>query len=91
MQKLNTLKNTDINYDRRVYVLLIIGVENCSRCKMTKSILDNKKIDYTYKLNNEISEEEFNTYMDKAKIKGLMNFPLIIKDEEIIVLEDVVK
>ena len=72
-------------------MLLIIGSQNCSKCKMTKSILDKKNIEYTYKLNNEISQEEFNIYMDKARIKGLMNFPLIIKDEEIITLEDVVK
>ena len=71
-------------------MLLIIGTENCSKCKMTKSILGNKNIDYIYKLNNEISKDEFNKYIEKAKTKGLMNFPLIVRDEEIIVLEDVV-
>jgi glutaredoxin len=70
-------------------VLLIIGTENCSKCKMTKSILDNKNIDYIYKLNNEISKDEFNKYIEKAKIKGLMNFPLIVRDEEIIMLNDI--
>jgi len=58
---------------------------------MTKAILDKKEIEYEYKLNNEISEDKFNTYLEKAKIKGLMNFPLIVKDEEIITLEDIVK
>jgi len=72
-------------------MLQIIGTQNCSRCKMTKSILDQKGIEYTYKLNSEISQDEFNLYMDKARVKGLMNFPLIIKDEEIIKLEDVIK
>lgn len=72
-------------------MILVIGTENCSRCKMTKSILDKKEIDYTYKLNNEISEEEFNNYMIQAKNKGLMNFPLIIENEEIITLEEVIK
>lgn len=70
-------------------MLLIIGTENCSKCKMTKSILDNKNIDYIYKLNNEISKDEFNKYIEKAKIKGLMNFPLIVRDEEIIMLNDI--
>ena len=72
-------------------MLLIIGSQNCKVCKMTKSILDKKEIKYTYKLNNEISQDEFNLYMDKAKIKGLLNFPLLIQNEEIITLEDVVK
>lgn len=58
---------------------------------MTKSILDKKEIEYTYRLNSEISKEEFNKYVEKAKSKGLMNFPLIIKDDEVIELEDVVK
>jgi len=58
---------------------------------MTKAILDKKEIEYEYKLNNEISKDKFNTYLEKAKIKGLMNFPLIVKDEEIITLEDIVK
>ena len=72
-------------------MILIIGTQNCSKCSMTKAILDKKEIEYEYKLNNEISEDKFNTYLEKAKIKGLMNFPLIVKDEEIITLEDIVK
>jgi len=71
-------------------VLLVIGTANCSRCNMTKSILDNKNIDYTYKLNNEILKDEFNRYLKKARVKGLMNFPLIIRDGEIITLNDIV-
>ena len=72
-------------------MILVIGTENCKQCKMTKSILDKKEIEYTYKLSNEISDNEFNKYLSKARKKGLMNSPLIIKDEEIITLEDVIK
>ncbi len=72
-------------------MLLIIGTQNCSKCKMTKSILDKKGIEYTYKLNEELTNEEFFNYMEQARNKRLMNFPLIIKDEEIITLEDIVK
>jgi hypothetical protein len=56
---------------------------------MTKAILDKKKIEYQYKLNNEIPEADFNTYMGKARTKGLLNFPLIIKDEEIITIQEI--
>jgi glutaredoxin len=72
-------------------MLLIIGTKNCSRCNMTKAILNNKNVEYTYKLNNEISKNELNEYLNKARSAGLMSFPLIIKDDEIIKLEDVVK
>lgn len=72
-------------------MILVIGTQNCSKCSMTKAILDKKNIEYEYKLSDEIPEVEFNTYMGKAKTKGLMNFPLIVRDEEIIVLEDVIE
>lgn len=72
-------------------MLLIIGKENCSRCNMTKSVLDNKKIEYTYKLREEIEREEFNNYIKKINSKKIMNFPLIIRDEKIITLEDIIE
>ena len=72
-------------------MLLIIGTKNCSRCNMVKGVLNNKNIKYTYKTENEIPKEELNKYLEKAKIKGLMIFPLIIKDEELIKIEDIIK
>ena len=72
-------------------MLLVIGTEHCAKCKMTKSILDKNNIEYTYKLSNEISKEKFNEYMNEAKIKGLMSFPLIINNNEIITLKDIVE
>lgn len=72
-------------------MLLVIGTESCAKCKMTKSILDKNNIEYTYKLNNEITKEEFNEYMNEARNKGLMSFPLIINNDEIITLKDIVE
>jgi glutaredoxin len=72
-------------------LILVIGTPNCSRCNMTKTILGNKGIDFSYKLNNELPKEEFDKYLEKAKVAGLMNFPLIIRDKEVIRLEDIVK
>ncbi|MCE5220018.1 MAG: hypothetical protein LLF98_01820 [Clostridium sp.] len=71
-------------------MILIIGTQNCSRCNMTKTILDKKNIEYTYKLSNDISKEELNEYMKKARIKGLLNFPLIIKNDEIIEVQEII-
>lgn len=72
-------------------MLLIIGTKNCSRCNMVKGVLNNKNIEYTYKTGNEIPKEELDRYLEKARSVGLMSFPLIIKDDEIIKLEDVVE
>jgi glutaredoxin len=58
---------------------------------MTKSILDNKGIEYTYKLSDEIPEFNLTRYIKQARIAGLMNFPMIIKDDEIITLQEIVK
>jgi len=56
---------------------------------MVKANLDKKDIEYTYKLNEELSEEELNIYVNKARVKGLLNFPLIVKDEEIITIQEI--
>lgn len=72
-------------------MLLIIGTQNCTRCNMTKAILEKKYIKYEYKLDSELPKDILHKYMKKAQWAGLMSFPLIIKDEEIIKLEDAVK
>lgn len=70
-------------------MILVIGTKNCLNCKMVKANLDKKDIEYTYKLNEELSEEELNIYVNKARVKGLLNFPLIVKDEEIITIQEI--
>lgn len=70
-------------------MILVIGNKNCSRCEMTKTILNNKGIDFTYKLIEEISSEDRNKYTALATEKGLLSMPLIIRDENIITLQEV--
>ena len=67
----------------------VIGSKNCGRCQMVKQILDNKSIEYKYSLLEDFSEEEQNDLINKAKNTGNMQFPLIIKDNKIITLQEV--
>lgn len=70
-------------------MILVIGTQNCSRCSMIKNILTEKSIQYEYKLINEMSEEDTNKHMDMAKAKNQMSFPLIIKENKLVTLQEV--
>lgn len=70
-------------------MLVVIGNEHCSRCEMTKSILNSKNIEYQYWLLNDLPQDLQDKYMGMAQEKGMMNMPLIIKDDELISLQEV--
>ena len=70
-------------------MLLVVGTENCSKCNMAKGFLNNKEIEYEYKLMSSLSEDEKNYYMNLAREKKQMSMPLIIKDEQLITLQEV--
>lgn len=70
-------------------MILVIGTQNCSRCGMIKNILTEKGIEYEYKLINEMLTEERDEYMDMAKAKNQMSFPLIIRENKLITLQEV--
>jgi glutaredoxin len=69
---------------------LLIGKKNCSRCEIIKNILLNKNINYKYKLFEDLSSEEKNRYIKLAKKNNQMEFPLIIKNNQIIDFKEVV-
>lgn len=69
--------------------MLLIGTKNCGRCNMTKKILDNKGINYEYKLLDDLTQEEKDLYLSMARKVGLMSFPLIIKNNNAITLQEV--
>ena len=70
-------------------MIKVIGTQGCSRCMMTKNILTKKNIDFTYDLITSLSQEDQNKYIKLAQDKGFMNFPIIIKNNEIVTLEDI--
>jgi glutaredoxin len=70
-------------------MILLLGKNNCSRCDMVKSILDNKAVEYQYKKIEDYSKEEQDKYLELARINKQMGFPLIIKDGKIITIQEV--
>jgi len=69
--------------------MLVIGTKNCGRCNMTKKILDGKSISYEYKLLDDLTQEEKDLYLSMARKVGLLSFPLIIKNNNVITLQEV--
>jgi glutaredoxin len=67
----------------------VIGTIGCSRCVMTKNVLTNKGIEFDYILLNSLPQDEQDRLLDLATKKNLMNFPLIIKNDEAITLQEV--
>jgi len=55
---------------------------------MTKGFLDNKNIEYEYKLLSSLNEEDQQKYINMAKQAQKMTMPLIIKNDRIISLQE---
>lgn len=70
-------------------MIKVIGKNNCSACKMTKKILDKNKIEYEYLILENLSESEQDEYINKARNAGLMSFPIILKDDEVVTVKEV--
>jgi len=71
-------------------MIRIIGNEGCSRCEITKQILTNKEVQFTYELLENLPDEDKKSILKKARVKGILNMPLILKDEEIIDIKEII-
>ena len=67
----------------------VIGEKGCSRCEITKQILKNKGITFEYILLSEQSEEEQNKILNLAQEKGMMQMPLILKDDCLVEIKEI--
>jgi glutaredoxin len=56
---------------------------------MTKMILNNKGITYEYKLIGDLLIGEQDKYLDMAQQTGQLSFPLLIKNDKIITLQEI--
>lgn len=71
-------------------MLKVISKENCSRCIMTKNILENKGVDFEYITFENLTKEDQDKYIETARKSRLMSFPLIVKDEILVQLQEVI-
>lgn len=65
-------------------MIKVIGKENCGRCKMVKTILKNKGKEFQYVDFETLSSEEQKQYIKTARRKGMLNFPMVFLNNEII-------
>ncbi|MFW6377581.1 MAG: hypothetical protein ACOCZ5_02940, partial [bacterium] len=59
-------------------------------CNIIKWKLENKGIEFKYALLDELTIEEQDEVLDKVKKSGLSSFPIILRDDEVVKLEEVI-
>lgn len=69
-------------------MISIIGTPMCSRCTITKNLLDRKQIPYEYKLFTDLTDAEQNHIMQLAETAHNRSFPIIVKDNTVISLKE---
>lgn len=47
---------------------IVLGTPTCGYCTQAKSLLENNNLEYVYKDLTELDKEEYNVYMDAAKV-----------------------
>ena len=68
-------------------MIKVIGTENCSRCEMTKLILTQNNIEFEYDLFSNLDNQL--EIRKQAMAKGMLNFPIVLKDGEMVELQEV--
>lgn len=71
-------------------MIQVIASIGCSKCKQAKIRLDKENIKYSYRFIDELNDDTADRYMDMAKEAGQQNFPIIIKDDNLVSLEDII-
>jgi glutaredoxin len=74
----------------RIFMVILIGKENCSRCEMTKKILTGKGIEFEYYLESEIPTKDRLEYKKLAFQAKILDFPIIIKDGQVVTIKEVI-
>ena len=69
----------------------LIATIGCMKCKEIGRKMRGLDIDFEYIKPFEISEEEFDKYVNMAKEVGQKEFPILVKDNEIISVEEVIE
>lgn len=71
-------------------MIKVIGRMGCSACLMTKKVLTRNKIEFNYVGLEEMSKEEQDNLILKARNNGVSSLPFIIKDGEFVDLKEVI-
>jgi glutaredoxin len=66
----------------------VIGQLGCANCQISKMTLEKKGVDFNYEIFDDLSEEEQIKLENLATSKGMMKMPLILKDNELVTIEE---
>lgn len=72
-------------------MIKIIGNNGCAKCNNVKQILKNNNINFEYMLLDEINVRERVKYIQMAHKAKQLELPLIIKDNQIVKLEEILE
>lgn len=61
----------------------VVGNKGCSRCNVTKNLLDKHKVPYDYVLFDDLSKHEQGQLLDQAKEVGVNALPIILVSDKI--------
>jgi glutaredoxin len=70
-------------------MIRVIGKHGCSRCEITKQILDNKGIDYSYEYLSDLSTEEQEKITNMAIESAKISMPMILKDNKLVDVKEI--
>lgn len=70
-------------------MIKVIGTVGCGKCMQAKRRLAKKDKEFSYVLLGEMSTEDQEKYKDMALETGQRSFPIIIKGDEIVKLEEI--
>ncbi|EPY2278037.1 glutaredoxin domain-containing protein [Clostridium sporogenes] len=65
-------------------MIKVIGKENCNRCKIVKTILENKNKQFEYIQIESLDEIIQNNYIKLARESNMLNFPIVIVDNKVV-------
>lgn len=72
-------------------MITIYGTKTCGRCRVLKTNLEKKNVEFTYTLLSDLSLEEQQQIMTDATQNGKKQLPIIIKDNTYYELTEAMK
>lgn len=70
-------------------MIKVIGNKNCNRCEIIVNLLNQKNIDFNYCYFSDLDKDEQTKISKEAEDKGLLTFPIIIKNNNIIDVKEI--
>ncbi len=69
--------------------ITVIGAPNCSKCTTVKRLLEDKGITFMYYSMTDLDESARFNYMNAARDKGQRSMPIVLKNNDVVTLEEV--